>query len=31
MKACSELGLELEEFLRISLDAMQKISVELGL
>lgn len=31
IKACSELGLELEEFLRISLNAMQKISVELGL
>ncbi|WPX08350.1 HDIG domain-containing metalloprotein [Anaerocellum danielii] len=31
MKACSELGLELEEFFRISLSAMQKISNELGL
>lgn len=31
IKACSELGLELEDFLRISLNALQKISVELGL
>lgn len=31
MKACSELGLELEEFLGIALKAMQKISNDLGL
>lgn len=29
--SCSELGLELHEFLEISLDAMKKISAELGL
>lgn len=29
--ACSELGLSLEEFLGLSLDAMKKIKVELGL
>ncbi|MEZ0537825.1 HDIG domain-containing metalloprotein [Caldicellulosiruptoraceae bacterium PP1] len=31
IKACNELGLELDEFLGISLNAMQKISTELGL
>lgn len=31
MEACSELGLSLEDFLKISLDAMQEISKELGL
>jgi len=31
IKACSEIGLELNEFLGISLTALQKISTELGL
>lgn len=31
IKACSELGLELEDFIHISLEAMQKASGELGL
>jgi putative nucleotidyltransferase with HDIG domain len=31
MASCEELGLSLEEFLAISLDAMQNISAELGL
>lgn len=31
IRTCSELGLELEEFLNISLKAMQEISDELGL
>lgn len=31
MEACSELGLSLEDFLKISLDAMQEISKDLGL
>lgn len=31
MAACSELGLELEEYLTISLDSMKKIAAQLGL
>lgn len=31
IKSCEEMGLSLEEFLEISLRAMQKISVEMGL
>lgn len=31
ISACSELGLTLEEFIKISLKAMQKISIDLGL
>ena len=31
MAACSEIGLELEEFLAIALDSMQKIAPDLGL
>lgn len=31
IKSCSELGLDLEEFIKISLEAMQNISSDLGL
>lgn len=31
MKLCSELGLELDEFLTLSLESMQKIAAEIGL
>ena len=31
MQSCSELGLELEEFLNISLESMKKIAAEIGL
>jgi len=31
MKSCCELGLSLEEFIKIGLEAMQSISSELGL